>query len=79
MRLDCTLGHVDSDALLNTLAHTLAELQVNKPADKLCDVKVLALFDMLAYIIAEKKESKLAANHEEMWRLRHWSRRWLTG
>ena len=45
-RLVCTLGHVDFDALLNTLAHTLAELHVKKPADKLCDVKVLALVVM---------------------------------
>ena len=51
---------------LNTLAHTLAELQVKKPADKLCDVKVLALVDMLAYILAEKKKKKLAANRGEM-------------
>ena len=28
-------------------AHTLAELQVKKPADKLRDVKVLALVDVL--------------------------------
>ena len=34
-------------------------------------MKVLALVDMLAYIIGEKKEKKLAANHGEMWRLRH--------
>ena len=55
-RFFCTLGHVDFDALLNTLAHTLAELQVKKPADKLCDVKVLALVDILAYTLAKKKE-----------------------
>ena len=64
---------------MNTLAHTLAELQVKKPADKLCDVKVFALVDLLAYILAEKKEKTLPANHGEMWRLRHCSRRWLTG
>ena len=56
---------------MNTLVHTLAELQVKKSADKLCDVKVLALFDMLVYILAEKKEKRLATNHVEMWRLRH--------
>ena len=61
------------------MAHTLAELQVKKPADKLCDVKVFALVDMLASTLAEKKEKTLAANHGEMWRLRHCSRRWLTG
>ena len=74
-----TLGHVDFGALLNTLAHTLAELQVKKPADKLCDVKVLALVDILAYTLAKKKERTLPANPGEMWRLRHWSRSWLTG
>ena len=36
------LGHVDFDALLNTLSHTLAELQVKKHGDKLYDVKDLA-------------------------------------
>ena len=74
-RFACTLGHVDFDALLNTLA----ELQVKKPADKLCDVKVLALVDILAYTLAKKKESTLPTNPGEMWRLRHWSRSWLTG
>ena len=34
-RFASTLGHDDFDALLNTLAHTLAEQQVKKPADKL--------------------------------------------
>ena len=74
-----TLRHVGFGALLNTLAHTLAELQVKKPADKLCDVKVFALADMLAYILAAKKKKTLAANPGEMWKLKHWSRRWLTG
>ena len=64
---------------MSTMAHTLAELQVKKPADKLCDVKGFALVDMLAYTLAEKKEKTLAANHGEMWRLRHCLRRWLTG
>ena len=66
-----TLGHVDFDALLNTLAHTLAELQVKKPGDKLCDVKVWALVYMFAYILEKKKKKRFAANHGEMWRLRH--------
>ena len=78
-RFAFTLGHVDFDALLNTLAHTQAELQVKKPADKLCDLKVLALLDILAYILAKKKERTLARKSGEMWRLRHWSRSWLTG
>ena len=78
-RFAFTLGHVDFDALLNTLAHTQAELQVKKPTDKLCDVKVLALVDILAYILAKEKERTLAANPGEMWRLRHWTRSWLTG
>ena len=65
-RLAFTLAHVDFDALLNTLAHALAELQVKKPADKLCDVKVLALVEMLAYILAEKKKKALAANYGQM-------------
>ena len=69
----------DFEALLNTLPYTLAELQAQKPADKVCAVKVFALVDMLAYILAKKKKKTLAANHGEMWRLRHCSRRWLKG
>ena len=65
-RLASTLKHVDFDALFNTLVHTLAELQVKKPADKVCDVKVFALVDMLAYILEKKNEKKLAANHGQM-------------
>ena len=48
------------------MAHTLAELPVKKPAHKLCDVKVLALVEMLAYILAEKKKKALAVNYGEM-------------
>ena len=40
-RFACTLGYVDFDSLLKTLTHTLAELQVEKHADKLYDVKDL--------------------------------------
>ena len=31
-----------------------------------CDVKVFALVEMHAYILAEKKEKKLASNYGEM-------------
>ena len=65
-RFASTLGHNDFDARLNTLVHTLAQLQVKKPAEKLCDVKVLPLVDMLAYILEEKKKTTLAANRGEM-------------
>ena len=34
---------------------------------------------MLAYILAKKKKETLAPSPGEMWRLRHLSRRWLTG
>ena len=34
---------------------------------------------MLAYILAKKKKKTLAGSPAKMWRLRHWSRRWLTG
>ena len=37
------------------------------------------MVDVLGYILAEKKQKVLAANHGEMCRLRHWSRRWLIG
>lgn len=36
-------------------AHTLAELQFKKPADKLCDVKALELVDVLGKMVVGKK------------------------
>ena len=72
------LGHVNSEALLDTLAHTLAKVEVEKPADTLCDVKALALVDVLPYMLAWKKGKILAATPGEKCSVRHWSRRWLT-
>ena len=34
---------------------------------------------MVAYILAKKKKKTLFPSPAEMCRLRHWSRRWLTG
>ena len=45
------LSHVGSDSLLDTLANTVAELQVKKPADTVCDVKALAPVEVLAYML----------------------------
>ena len=36
---------------MDTLAHTLAEVQNEKTADTLCDVKALTLVDVLAYML----------------------------
>ena len=44
-----------------TMAYTLAELHVKKSADTLCDVKALAPVDVLAYMLAWKKEDTHAA------------------
>ena len=74
-----TLGHVDCKALLYTMAYTLAELDVKQSADTLCDVKALAPVDVLAYMLACKKQETHAATPEVMSRLTHCSRRWLTG
>ena len=70
------LGHVHSKALLYTMAHTLPELHVKESADTLCNVKALAPVDVLAYMLAFKKEETHAATTEMMWSC---SRRWLTG
>ena len=78
-KLANTLGHVDFKALLYTMAHTLAELHVKESADTLCDVKALAPVEVLAYMLAWKKEDTHAATPGVMWRLTHCSRRWLTG
>ena len=61
------------------MAYTLAEVKVEKPADTLCDVKALALVDVHAFMQAGKRGNAHAATPGEMWRLRRWSRRWLTG
>ena len=37
------------------MAHTLAEVQVERPADTLCDGKALELLEVLAFVLAGKK------------------------
>ena len=49
--LGYTLGHLHSEALLATLDDTIAEVEIENPADTLCDVKALALVDLLAYML----------------------------
>ena len=66
-------------ALLYTMAHTLAELHVKEIADTLCNVKALAPLDVLAYMLAFKKEETNAATPKVMCSLTHCSRRLLTG
>ena len=46
-----TLSHVHADFLLDTLAHTLAELQVEKGPGTVCDVIALAQVEVLAYML----------------------------
>ena len=71
---------MDLKALLYTMAYTLAELHVKQSADTLCDVKALALVDVLAYMLAWKKNQEThVTTPAVMWRLTHCSRRWLTG
>ena len=41
------------EALLVTVAHTLTEVQVERPADTLFDGKVLELVEVLAFMVAE--------------------------
>ena len=50
---------------MNTLPYTLAEVQVKKPADKVCAVKVFALVDMLPYILSKDQESLDTPGHLE--------------
>ena len=68
--LGYTLGHVYSE-LLDTVAHTPAELHVEKPADTLCDVKAYEMIDVLAYMLAGIKKKTHAETPGEMRRLRH--------
>ena len=60
---------------MNTLSHTRAELQVEKPKDTPCDVTAYELIDVLAYMLAGIKKKTHAGTPGEMWR----SRRWLIG
>ena len=53
--LSYTLGHVHCKVLLHMLLQTLAEVQVAKIKDTRCDVKGLAMVDVLLYMLAEKK------------------------
>ena len=46
-----TLSHVNCKALLYTLVKTLAEVQVAKFKDTRCDVKGLAIVDVLVYML----------------------------
>ena len=55
-----TLGHVNCKALWYTLVKTLAEVQVAKFKDIRCDVKGLAIVDVLVYMLAVKKAATLA-------------------
>ena len=50
--------HVEVKALLDMLAHRLAEVEVEKPVNTPCAVQVLALVDLLGYILAWKKKGK---------------------
>ena len=59
---------MDFGELLDTLAHTRAELQVEKPADTPSDVKAYALKDLLAYMLAEIKKKTDAGTPGEIWR-----------
>ena len=58
--LSYTLGHVNCKALLYTLVKTLAEVQVAKFKDTRCDVKGLAIVDVLVFMLPGKKATTLA-------------------
>ena len=53
--LSYTLCHVLCKALLHMLVQTLAEVQVAKFKDTRCDVKGLAMVDVLVYMLAERR------------------------
>ena len=72
-----TLGHVNCKSLLYTLVKTLAEVQVAKFKETRCDVKGLAIVDVLVYMLAGKKAATLAVMCR--YYLRYYSRRWLSG
>ena len=51
-----TVGDVKLEGLLNTLHHSLAVVQANKPGDTMRDVDAEALVDKLAEVKTGKKK-----------------------
>lgn len=51
-----TVGDVKFEGLLNTLHHSLAVVQANKPGDTMRDVDAEALVDRLAEVKTGKKK-----------------------
>ena len=57
---------------MDSLAHTLGKVEVKKHENKLCDFKVLALVDELAYMLPGKEKKTYAVTPKGMWSLRLW-------
>ena len=69
-KVDKTLGDVEAEALVNTLADRLAGVKAKKVKEKLTDVKADLLVETIAAVTA--------ATHWAMWRPLHWSTHLLT-
>ena len=54
-----TVGDVSAQAKVNTLHHSLAQVQAKTPGDTLRDVKAEALADTQAHQLAEVKARKV--------------------
>ena len=60
MTLGATLGDVDNLALVDTLAHILAEAKANTVDNTLVDVKAQALIDKVCLTLLEAKPETVA-------------------
>ena len=72
-RLDDTMGNLQAEALVKTLAYTLVVVKSKTLCDTRDDVQAEALVNTLADTIPEVKAETVA-----MWRPRNCSTRWLT-
>lgn len=54
-----TVADVEVEGLVNTLHHSLTEVEAETPGDTLCDVKAEALADRLTDRLAEVKAGKV--------------------
>ena len=67
--------HSTTEALVKTLAHTIAEVEAKTLQDPLDKEEGKALIFVLAHMFREA-DAKHYVTYRAMWNLRQWSKRW---
>ena len=67
--------HSTTEALVKTLAHTIAEVEAKTLQDPLDKEEGKALIFVLADMFAQA-DAKQYVTYRAMWNLRQWSKRW---